>query len=113
MRREELDLLEVERSLEEREGRELFGPRTVVAFEEAGDRVLRRGPASHQAQAGSQEIAIAPKLGIEHVGLRDEVGPKELCESEGIDGVGLHLRLADRLELPRMGELQLDVVRRE
>ena len=44
------------------------------------------------------------------MGLRDEIGPKELRQGQRVDGVRLHLGLADGLELSGVGERQLDAV---
>ena len=47
-------------------------------------------------------------LGADHVGLRDQTDAQELREHPRVDPIGLHLCLADRLHILRVGEAQVN-----
>jgi hypothetical protein len=44
------------------------------------------------------------------VRLRNQVDPQELREGCGIDRIGLHLRVADRLEIPGVTEPEINTL---
>jgi hypothetical protein len=105
-----LDLILEERDLEVGEGGQLTGRPGVVLLHDAADGVLGAGALLNEAQTSAQEIAVAAELVRDHVGLRDQINPEELGQSQSIDRIGLHLGGGDRLELPRVSELEVDAL---
>jgi hypothetical protein len=60
--------------------------------------------ARHQLEPRPEEIAHLAVLWTHHVRLRNEPDAKELRQRPRIDAVGLHLGVADRLEILRVAE---------
>jgi hypothetical protein len=71
----------------------------VVLGEQARDDVLATDVLPHELQARPQQTARLAPLRTHHVGPRQQVSAKQLRQGRRIDGVGLHLRVADRLDL--------------
>jgi hypothetical protein len=59
-------------------------------------------------QARTQHVAQGPQFGADHVCLGNEVRTEQLSQRKRVHAIGLHLGGADRLELPGMGEREID-----
>jgi len=67
----------------------------------------------HQLQPCAQHVARPPHRVGDHVGVRDEIHPQQLGKGVGIDGIGLHFGVRDRLQQLRVGQLQVHTGRRQ
>ncbi len=81
----------------------------IVLRQQAFDRVLASRLLVYEVQARAQEISRFAMLRADHVRGRDEITPEQLRERGGIDGIGFHLRVADRLDILGMREGQRDI----
>ena len=67
----------------------------------------------HQLQPGAQHISRTAHGIRDHVRVRNEIHPQQLGEGVGIDGIGLHFGVGDRLQQLRVGQLEVDPGRRQ
>jgi hypothetical protein len=61
-----------------------------------------------EPQTLPQQISVGAEFGVQHVGHRYQVRSEELSERRGIDGIGLHLGVGDRLALFGVGQHEVD-----
>jgi hypothetical protein len=101
-------LLGVQRRLEPRQLRERRRRLDVVFLEQGADAALAPEGPAHEEEPGPQEIAGLPLFRADHVCLRNQVDPQQLRERGRIDGIGLHLRIADGLEILGVTEPEIN-----
>ena len=66
-----------------------------------------------EEQSGAQHGADLSMLPADHMRLRDELRAQQLGHRRRVDGIGLHLRVTDRLQILRVRETEVDALGHE
>jgi hypothetical protein len=69
--------------------------------------------ARHQKQSRPKHVTNLAVRVADHVRLRDELDAEQLCQRRRVDGIRLHFGVADRLEILRVAEPQVNALRYE